>query len=334
LEPAKAAAPTAAAPPTSAVFGIVVGPKLKARLAGSLDERILEEAGTSVIDDRPNPRSKEGVFDRSEGSDAMLLVFFLPKNPVNFDESIELCRFLNAGDEKVSCPSFSFHDCFLFLAQKNKRPQSMATAITPDTTPAMIPLPDDLLDGEATSPVRLWIVGTALGFVGFRPLAPVLWALAPFPFFPLTVAVGDGVKNEVLTMLWPLEETVTRTGMGVLAIWGWEFSIFSPLVLKRAGWLEDTGDWKPAAGGDWFEPDTLFDPPLLPPLELPPTPPPFPPPSFELPEGELGELAAGAAATGVFWVVEVSDAWDVITGPTTISVEMGRNLMRDDESSS
>jgi hypothetical protein len=80
-------------------LGIVGWSNLRARLAGSLDERILDGLGTSAIDDRPKPRSREGVFDLPEGSDAMLFVFFLPKNPVNLDESIELCRFLKNGAE-------------------------------------------------------------------------------------------------------------------------------------------------------------------------------------------------------------------------------------------
>jgi hypothetical protein len=43
----------------------------------------------------------------------------------------------------------------------------------------------------------------------------------------------------------------------------------------------------------------------------------------------------GATTTGeVFWVVEVSDVWDVVTGTRSTVVEIGRNLKTDDEGNS
>jgi hypothetical protein len=116
---------------------------LRFRLAGSLDERIRDEAGFSAIDDRPRPRSSDGVPERRDSSEAVLLTFFLPKNPVKRDET-ELCRFFAViGSANEFRPPLSCHDLLFFLAQKNSNPHINATTAIPDITPAMIPELDD-----------------------------------------------------------------------------------------------------------------------------------------------------------------------------------------------
>src|ERR1700753_3051918 len=117
---------------------------LRVRLAGSLDERKRDEDGASAIDNLPTPCSSVGLFERCESSDAVLLTFFLPKNPLKRAE-IELCRSFaaNGSADKEFRPSFSAHDFLLFLAQKNSNPHIIATMATPDTTPAIIPVLDD-----------------------------------------------------------------------------------------------------------------------------------------------------------------------------------------------
>lgn len=117
---------------------------LRVRLAGSLDERKRDEDGASAMDVRPKLRSSVGVFERCDSSDAVLLTFFLPKNPLKRAE-IELCRFFaaNGSADKEFRRSFSSQDFLLLLAQKNSNPHNIATIATPDTTPAIIPVLDD-----------------------------------------------------------------------------------------------------------------------------------------------------------------------------------------------